>query len=531
MINENRDLWKKIESFQIDDPNAKFTFSQKLAKENNWNTAFTTRAIEEYKKFIYLCCISPTGASPSGTVDEVWHLHLTYTVNYWDELCGKTLGRPLHHHPSKGGDAEHHKHVKWYDDTLQLYESVFRYKPPSNIWPSSISNLKENLPNPFKPKSISTLLPFALIYTIPFLANWLFFNQLNPFNLVGPDFLVFFLFLSVVTIINLIVLGTETQKLLSSYFKDYLPDDINVFQGMYFLYGTHRALQTAILDLLSKGWLTLPSRNYFDNNIRVYNTEGSINPLVAGLRKMDGSEKVSYETLYYSVMDFGSVQHHKLQQIKGTIRYQRWYQYIFLSLAVFLGVARVVQGAANGKPVGYLLLMMLVLAMIYLVVSVSFDCMLHLNNAIKNNMVNSEKDKAVFEKDDYLMHNFCKTGIGALKHYEEYAVVATMFAIYTPVKPYYSNGSDGSSGGCSSGCSGGGGCGGVDAEAVEVSTKNYLFLFSSSFPIFSIIPTTNALPMRNARFTSPIPSINVWLSGNMFNLSSSIGVSLLYFLF
>jgi hypothetical protein len=136
MINENKNLWKKIESFQIDDPNAKFTFSQKLAKENNWNNEFTSKAIEEYKKFIYLCCISPTGASPSETVDQVWHLHLTYTVNYWDKFCNETLGRPVHHHPSKGGDTEQQKHVKWYEETLQLYESIFRYKPPSNIWPT-----------------------------------------------------------------------------------------------------------------------------------------------------------------------------------------------------------------------------------------------------------------------------------------------------------------------------------------------------------------------------------------------------------
>jgi uncharacterized membrane protein YgcG len=220
-------------------------------------------------------------------------------------------------------------------------------------------------------------------------------------------------------------------------------------------------MQTAILDLLSKGWLALPSKNYFDNNVKVYNTEGSINPLVAGLQKIDANEQISYETLYYSVMDFDTVQHHKLSQIKSIIKNQRWYQYIFLALAIWLGIARVIQGAVNDKPVGYLLAMMLVLAMVYLVISAAFDGLVYLNNAIKTAMANNEKNKELFEKDDYLIHNFYNTGIGALKHYEEYAFAAAMFAVYTPVKSYYPNGSDGSSGGCSGGgCSGGGGCGG-----------------------------------------------------------------------
>ncbi|MGC4100084.1 glycine-rich domain-containing protein [Ferruginibacter sp.] len=86
-----QELWKKIQTFQLDDPTSAFPFSRKLAKENHWEQSFTNRAIEEYKKFIFLCCISPSGASPSAIVDEVWHLHLTYTDNYWNRFCRETL--------------------------------------------------------------------------------------------------------------------------------------------------------------------------------------------------------------------------------------------------------------------------------------------------------------------------------------------------------------------------------------------------------------------------------------------------------
>ncbi|WP_160710940.1 glycine-rich domain-containing protein [Chitinophaga solisilvae] len=130
-------LWELIDHFCIDDPDAAFPFSRKLARENNWSRDFTGSAIAEYKRFIYLCCISPTGASPSYIIDQVWHLHLQYTVNYWEEFCGKILGRSIHHHPSRGGPSETEKHGHWRNSTLLLYEKTFGESPPQAIWSES----------------------------------------------------------------------------------------------------------------------------------------------------------------------------------------------------------------------------------------------------------------------------------------------------------------------------------------------------------------------------------------------------------
>ena len=47
---------------------------------------------------------------------------------------------------------------------------------------------------------------------------------------------------------------------------------------------------------------------------------------------------------------------------------------------------------------------------------------------------------------------------------------------------------------------------------------------ANAFPSFVTTSTTNAFPIKNARFASVTPS--VWLSGNPFNLSNSMGVSL-----
>ncbi len=127
-------LWEKINNFPLDEPGIKLPFSKKLAREQGWSEAFTRQAVQEYKRFIYLCCISPTGASPSGIVDKVWHQHLLYTQNYWELFCEKTLGRKIHHFPSGGGMAEKRKHAAWQEDTLQLYRQCFGEDPPEAIW-------------------------------------------------------------------------------------------------------------------------------------------------------------------------------------------------------------------------------------------------------------------------------------------------------------------------------------------------------------------------------------------------------------
>lgn len=131
---QNDPLWIRLQNFYMDNPDADFPFSKKLAKEENWTQEFTEKAIKEYKKFIYLCCRLPKGASPSDIIDKVWHMHLIYTENYWEEFCPNVLQQKLHHHPSMGGSSEKGKHKEWYSETLKSYEDVFQESPVSEIW-------------------------------------------------------------------------------------------------------------------------------------------------------------------------------------------------------------------------------------------------------------------------------------------------------------------------------------------------------------------------------------------------------------
>ena len=132
---EDKQLWKKIESFQIDDTDAILSFSKRLARENNWTREYTERVITEYKRFIYLVAISHKEITPSDEVDQAWHLHLAYTKSYWHGLCNGILGVELHHLPTKGGSREQQRFKDQYLFTLELYRENFKTSPPEDIWP------------------------------------------------------------------------------------------------------------------------------------------------------------------------------------------------------------------------------------------------------------------------------------------------------------------------------------------------------------------------------------------------------------
>ncbi|RPD45064.1 hypothetical protein DNI29_19895 [Hymenobacter sediminis] len=128
-------MWEKIRRFELDDPAAAFSFTDRLARENGWSLAFALRAVEEYKRFMFLLCVTEQPLTPSDEVDQVWHLHLLYTRSYWIDFCQHTLGKPMHHGPTQGGAQEQSKFDDWYSHTLRRYTEVFSMPPPADIWP------------------------------------------------------------------------------------------------------------------------------------------------------------------------------------------------------------------------------------------------------------------------------------------------------------------------------------------------------------------------------------------------------------
>ncbi|WP_421726340.1 glycine-rich domain-containing protein [Bauldia sp.] len=131
----NPDLWLRIKAHDFDEPEAVFTFTDRLAAEQGWTHGFARRVIEEYRRFVYLACTSDHEVTPSREVDAAWHLHLTDTRDYWDRFCAEALRQPLHHSPPRDGEAEEQRLRDEYGTTLALYRSEFAEQPDTEIWP------------------------------------------------------------------------------------------------------------------------------------------------------------------------------------------------------------------------------------------------------------------------------------------------------------------------------------------------------------------------------------------------------------
>ncbi len=145
MTDTEQVLWDRIASFSIDEGDEALTFPRRLARENGWTTAYANRAIEEYKRFMFLAVVAGHPVTPSDQVDQVWHLHLTYTQSYWDRFCGQVLNKPIHHGPTKGGPEEAEKFDRWYQNTLESYTRFFDQEPPADIWPDASIRFGEDL--------------------------------------------------------------------------------------------------------------------------------------------------------------------------------------------------------------------------------------------------------------------------------------------------------------------------------------------------------------------------------------------------
>ncbi|MFK8051765.1 MAG: hypothetical protein AB8F65_02235 [Woeseiaceae bacterium] len=132
----NPDLWSKLQSYNIGYSNPDFSFVDRLARDNEWSEDYAQRAMIEYKRFIYLALTGNQPVTPSDEVDQVWHLHLLYTRDYWGDFTA-ILGQPLHHGPTPGGAAARGDYRTAYRQTKLSYQAEFDEPPPIDLWPAT----------------------------------------------------------------------------------------------------------------------------------------------------------------------------------------------------------------------------------------------------------------------------------------------------------------------------------------------------------------------------------------------------------
>jgi len=133
---EPAEIRRRLTALQFDDPEAGFSFCDRLARENGWAKDYARRVIEEYRRFAFLAMTAGHEVTPSDEVDQAWHLHMTYTRQYWGAFAD-ALGAPLHHNPTRGGAAQRAKFFAQYERTLSAYETAFGEAAPADIWPAA----------------------------------------------------------------------------------------------------------------------------------------------------------------------------------------------------------------------------------------------------------------------------------------------------------------------------------------------------------------------------------------------------------
>lgn len=259
LTKDQRALWQRLAAWSPDRPQDALPFSAKLAQEQGWSRNEAARAIEEYRRFVFLCLISAEGASPSRKVDAVWHLHLSYTRDYWEEFCPGVLGRPLHHNPSRGGD-EDARYSGLYRQTLTAYRDVFGQDAPVDLWPDpdyatvvrAMDRAGGAEVDPFGVARIAAGAGLVLTLLAAIGAGW------NVFDYTGPRFLTFY--------VGLILAFLGGGHLLLSWALSKAPHgiapdaDLDPYQFAYLDGGPDRAFQVVVADLLQHRAITIDDK-------------------------------------------------------------------------------------------------------------------------------------------------------------------------------------------------------------------------------------------------------------------------------
>ena len=371
---QQTELYKRIQAFALDRPDSQLSFSQRLAKDNGWSLGYTQRAIEEYKKFIFLAVAAGHPVTPSDQIDQVWHLHLTYTRLYWQEFCPKILQTTLHHEPTRGGSSEQLKFGSWYSKTLESYEQFFGHIPPIDIWPKPKDRFgrdlhfirintqqswvlsKPNLTIFLKPQLRKIGIFTFLVFLSLMITSCQIISQIpNPINFTGSEFLTFYIFL-VVMGIALAAWLRFSLCLVSGNINQ--QPDLNTYEIAFLAGGNHRLIMAAITSLVKQGYVEVlkegklvvtgkidaiadPVEKAVAQDILA--TDGAIEQVFQKSKVMKDSIRSRLEQLGLFLSD--------AQAFKAQI-----YPSLIVVILLGIGLCKMAVGISRDKPVGLLLI-------------------------------------------------------------------------------------------------------------------------------------------------------------------------------
>ena len=467
MNEQHQKLYQQIQDYSLDQPEDPFPFTKRLARENGWSLDYAQEAIAEYKKFVFLSMVADHVVTPSDQVDQVWHLHLTYTRSYWQEFCSQILQMPLHHEPSRGGHQEQTKYRQYYQQTLDSYEFFLGQKPPTSIWPDIQTRFGDDLNftrinilnywlipkfnwqfSPLiKPRSLSFLtILFVLSMLITGCQSLTRFS--NPLNMAGPEFLDFYFQLSWITF----VIAHGLRWLLRLPTSQGKPQSVLLtpYETAYLANGQTRLIQTVISKLTKQNCVGV---NCYKKTVKF---DGNINTLFDPMEiaiaqastteiKLSELESLSLEPiklLQEKLASLGLLIAPKAK-IKALI-----YPSILIELLLLLGITKICVGISRDKPVGFLIMFCILLF------SLSFSLFAPVHRSRYGDRIfnHLQAEGKHLKTLPYRPESFALFGAVVLNN-------EPLLALHSLLTVSNSNG-NGSNSSCGGGGGGGGGCGG-----------------------------------------------------------------------
>ncbi|MFN9244646.1 MAG: TIGR04222 domain-containing membrane protein [Cyanobacteriota bacterium] len=462
MKEDSRQLYQRLLDYPLNDPSHAIGFLEHLKRNNGWSQHFSLRAIEEYRKFVFLAMVADHQVTPSDQVDQVWHQHLLFSDAYWNDFCPRVLGRPLHHEPTRGGAEERQRFEHLYLATLASYREHFG-EPPIDLWPPL--NVRFSRDQQMQRRRIKPLLGQIgrhkqgfILFLLLMIASAVTGCQMastvpNPLDFKGTDFLSFYFLLSSIAVLLALLLRAKL-RIPSSHRQNH-PVSVDVYETAYLAGGKNRAVDTAIATLVQNKSVTVEPvqktlklqepRKEFSSPIEraVANaiaSSGQIDDVRSATTRQTGAIRDRLRQLGLLVMPN--------QSIKAQI-----YPAVILVGLLALGIAKIGVGISRGRPVGFLVMMCLVL-------SVAGLCFLFVpvhrsryGDQVLQEIRSRIPSAPVRHADPQLPLAFALLGAAILPT-DTFADLKQMF---TPV----SSGGDGGGGCGGGGCGGGcGGCGG-----------------------------------------------------------------------
>jgi uncharacterized protein (TIGR04222 family) len=381
---EHSELLERLKNFSPDASDSTFPFSSRLAKENQWSPAYARRVIEEYKRFAFLAVAAGHPVSPSEDVDQAWHLHLTYSQNYWRVFCPEILRQPFHHQPTKGGADEHEKFSDWYARTLASYETFFGEPPPADIWPPS--EARQKIRQHFvrvdrqqhwivrkpqwrvNPAFVGTL---GLILLLACCTGAMFASGTNPLDLRGNEFLIFYLSLFAACFAT--ALWLRRQSRLPAENEKVFNAELSPYEVAYLNGGKILTVNTAIANLIRQNILRLDGgrkKRLLLSGGTPPNKMNELERVICAAAARPGGEqlkevRMAAKTVVGEIS--GRLKNSGLVVGDAQANKAVWMPLLIALTAVALGVVKIFIGVQRDKPVGFLIALCVITGIVSLI--------------------------------------------------------------------------------------------------------------------------------------------------------------------